>query len=90
MDTLDEQAMRKIVTRAGLGKFFDDEIMNERNGGISPATLESAVDSLLQAPYDVLDGWLGRGEHGRTAAIWLAQLILIGGRDYELRDLRRG
>ena len=37
--------------------FFEVEIRNEQNGGISPATLGSAYDSLNQAPADVIVEW---------------------------------
>lgn len=37
--------------------FFEVEIRNEKHGGISPATLASAMDSLLQAPADVIIEW---------------------------------
>ena len=37
--------------------FFDAEIDNERHGGVVPATLDSAVESLEQAPWDVVVSW---------------------------------
>jgi len=41
----------------GLKNFFWVEIRNEEQGGISPATLYSALDSWEQAPQDVLESW---------------------------------
>lgn len=37
--------------------FFEVEIRNEDEGGVSPATLFSAYDSLVQAPDDVIESW---------------------------------
>ena len=37
--------------------FFEVEIANEIHGGVSPATLDSAWDSLIQAPNDVIAEW---------------------------------
>lgn len=37
--------------------FFEAEIANEKCGGVSPATLDSACDSLWQAPCDVIIEW---------------------------------
>jgi hypothetical protein len=37
--------------------FFDVEIRNELSGGVSPATLDSAVESLEQAPNDLIVEW---------------------------------
>lgn len=35
--------------------FFEAEIANESNGGDSPATIQTALDSLAQMPDDVLE-----------------------------------
>jgi hypothetical protein len=43
-------------TRA-LRNIFEVEIHNEREGGTTPATLESALGSLEQAPNDVIAQW---------------------------------
>ena len=41
-------------------RFCEVEIRNERDGGVSPATVGSAIDSAArQAPTDVLADWLG-------------------------------
>jgi hypothetical protein len=37
--------------------FFEVEIRNEREGGVSPSTLGSACESLEQAPEDVIIDW---------------------------------
>jgi hypothetical protein len=39
--------------------FFEVEICNERKGGVSPATLGSAIERAGQAPEDVMADWLG-------------------------------
>jgi hypothetical protein len=41
--------------------FFEVEIRNEQNGGQTPAILDSAVDSLNQAPNDVIIEWCNDG-----------------------------
>lgn len=41
--------LTKWVTN-NLENFFRAEIANERNGGITPSTLSSAIDSLSQYP----------------------------------------
>lgn len=47
-------AAKELVTD-GLDDFFEAEIVNERDGGHSPATLDSALDSLQQGGLDVFD-----------------------------------
>ena len=37
--------------------FFDVELRNEREGGVSPSDLNSAIESLEQAPEDIVIGW---------------------------------
>lgn len=37
--------------------FFEVEIRNEKQGGVSPATLGSALDSLDQAPDNIIEEW---------------------------------
>ena len=53
-------------------RFFEVELRNERDGGVSPATIGSAIESANQAPTDVLDSWMGRmsvrGESANEAA----------------------
>jgi hypothetical protein len=46
----------EMLTNATVN-FFEVEIRNEENGGISPSTLDSAWDSLAQAPDDVIIEW---------------------------------
>lgn len=36
---------------------FLAEIANERDGGVSPATLSSTIDSISQAPDIMCEGW---------------------------------
>lgn len=49
--------------------FFRVEIRNEAEGGVSPATLQSAADSMAQAPVNVFCSWceveVERGDLGR-------------------------
>lgn len=40
-----------------LKNIFEVEIRNEDLGGVSPSTLESALDSVLQAPYNIVAEW---------------------------------
>jgi len=44
-----------------LRRFFEVEIRNEDHGGVRPSTLESALESLEQAPDDVIEDWSGGG-----------------------------
>ena len=44
------------ITQAQVN-FFTVELNNEANGGASPATLDSALASLSQAPLDVIIEW---------------------------------
>jgi hypothetical protein len=44
--------------------FFHVEIRNEQEGGVAPATVESALDSFDQAPKYVLASWMDLGEYG--------------------------
>jgi hypothetical protein len=46
----------EMMTNATIN-FFEVEIRNEADGGISPSTLNSAWDSLQQAPEDVIIEW---------------------------------
>lgn len=78
---------RRLVKGADLDGFFYTELANERFGGVTPATLESALDSVQQAPDDIVDVWLGAGEKGRRAALTLTQLVVLCGAGTELRDL---
>jgi hypothetical protein len=50
-------------------RFFEVEIRNKYIGGVSPATLGSALDSAAQAPEDVMADWIGAGgqRRGRKA-----------------------
>jgi hypothetical protein len=48
--------VKEMLTNATVN-FFQVEINNEADGGDSPSTLDSAVDSLQQAPDDVVVEW---------------------------------
>jgi hypothetical protein len=63
-----------------LRRFLKAEIANESNGGVSPTTLESALDSLDQMPPDVL-GDLVSGVSGTALAVELKALIEEHGSD---------
>lgn len=43
----------------GVERFFYAELANERDGGISPSTLSSAIDSLSQQPDPAFWGMTG-------------------------------
>lgn len=47
-----------FVLSNSMRNFFEVEIRNEEKGGVSPATLSSALDSIRQAPPDVLESWM--------------------------------
>ena len=73
-----------------LNNFFQVEIRNEEEGGVSPATLASAYDSFWQAPDDVMADWCGLDEakyHGDEIEAELKRLIAAHGEEYELDDL---
>lgn len=40
-----------------VARLFEDKIRNEANGGVSPATLSSTIDSVTQMPADLLEGY---------------------------------
>lgn len=63
----------------GLQDFFYAEISNERQGGVSPSTLESAVDSLSQAP-EVF-------HLGQQDLVALSVILVHTDEKTELRDL---
>lgn len=71
---------RKWVT-PGLTDFFHCEIANERQGGVTPSTVSSAIDSLSQAPDDVFD------MVQRADLIGLLMIADLVGTATELRDL---
>ena len=48
------QAREIVANSPDLRQLFSCELYNEGEGGVSPATLSSAVDSLEQAPHDVV------------------------------------
>lgn len=67
-----------------MSNFFGVEIRNEQHGGVSPATLGSANDSLLQAPTDVIDEWAGEKNAHLFIFNELDELIEKFGDDYKL------
>lgn len=69
----------KYWVTEGLQNFFDAEISNERHGGITPSTLDSAVDSLFQCP-DAFD-------LEQQDLVSLAVLLTRVDKETELRDL---
>lgn len=40
-----------------IGNLFDAEIANERDGGVTPATLSSCIDSVSQGAEILCEGW---------------------------------
>ena len=66
-----------------LRNFFEAEIRNERHGGVAPATVFSALDSLAQAPDYVLDEW-GVTREGLAELLW----AIATGRVQMTTDLR--
>lgn len=68
-----------------LHRFFEVEIGNEDHGGHRPSTLGSALDSLQQAPDDVLSDWSG-GESRKTLKSSLSALIAEHGENTLLEE----
>lgn len=76
------EAAAKWMTEK-VAHLFYVEIANERNGGVSPATLASAIDSVSQAPDIMCEGW--------TTEDWVSLLYVVNlvGSDAELDDILR-
>jgi hypothetical protein len=72
-------AQRWMTERVGM--LFDEEIANEHNGGITPSTLSSCIDSVSQAPDILCDGW----ETGDWVALLAIRDLCDG--NTELADL---
>ena len=66
-------------------RFFEVESRNESDGGVSPATLASALDSLEQAPDYVVHDWSWTTPDMLRAE--LASLIDAHGSECSLADL---
>jgi hypothetical protein len=66
-----------------LNNFFGVEIRNEDVGGVSPATLFSALDSWQQAPDDVRESW-AETKKIRGLNTKIRKLIARYGRNKEL------
>jgi len=66
-------------------RFFEVEVRNESDGGVSPATLASALDSLEQTPDVVVHDWSGATPDVLRAE--LASLIGAHGSECSLADL---
>lgn len=47
---------RSIITEK-VENLFLAELANERDGGVSPSTISSALDSISQAPEIMCEGW---------------------------------
>jgi hypothetical protein len=47
----------KSLVTPNIERLFHAEIANECDGGVSPSTLFSAVDSMVQAPDIMCEGW---------------------------------
>lgn len=60
---------------------FEAEIANERDGGHSPATISSTIDSVSQAPEIMCEGWLP------SDFVALLQIADVVGVNTEVRDL---
>ena len=74
-----------VPTEAAL-VFFAVEIRNEPHGGISPSTLDSAIDSFEQAPNNLQSEWAGESDASDFAAHLEALRDQEGG-GAELEDL---
>lgn len=79
----------EVLTQVHLGElpehlraFFEVEIRNEREGGVSPATLGSALDSWDQAPDGVRESWCGFGPYADSEAGRMARVERMS----EIRD----
>jgi len=80
----------EIPLSEAMSKFFNVEIRNEAQGGISPSTLGSAHDSIEQAPHDVLASWTGLSEQQITFGNFhseFAELMLEFGEKVTLAEL---
>lgn len=60
---------------------FEAEISNERSGGVSPATIESAIDSVWQGAGIMDEGWT------RDDYVALLQIAVVCPPTIELTDL---
>ena len=69
-----------------LQEFFAAELRNEDEGGIRPATLDSALGSWVQAPDDIREQWTGLRQVGKVERE-LRNLIKRHGPDVELASL---
>ncbi len=88
-ETMDQDSIDREIPEA-LVKFFGVEIRNEKNGGVSPATLRSATDSFSQAPLDVLADWCEIDISIRFFHLLKAKLVRLVGAyspDTHLEDL---
>ena len=69
-----------------LNRLFQAEIANERNGGVTPSTLSSTIDSIQQMPEDILEEFCDDG----SPWIMLTSLLIIRDvlpGDTEVREL---
>jgi hypothetical protein len=56
--------------------FFKVELRNQDAGGVTPATLTSAMSSFRQAPNDVLGSWFGVSEFTKKSRSLYKQELL--------------
>ena len=77
--------MKNDMISSTLRDFFWIEIRNEREGGVSPATLDSAMDSFKQAPDEVRQEWTNNNAESTYKE--LAELIKEIGGQTELSSL---
>lgn len=69
-----------------LRNFFEVEIRNENFGGVSPSTLNSASDSLFQAPDDVIADW-AKTEDVAALKLEFNRVMLNLGGETKLEDI---
>lgn len=72
--------------------FFETEIENGKHDGVNPATLASAVESLLQAPEDVIISWCMDGavydaDSVKAFVDHVARMQVIYGSDVMLKEM---
>lgn len=72
-----------------LENFFGVEMRNEKFGGVSPATLESALDSWRQAPDYVRKSWTRAKSYKDFRFVEKEIMVLINryGKDKELSEI---
>lgn len=64
-----------------VSNLFLAEIANERDGGVAPSTLESTIDSVVQCPEVMCEGW------ATDDFVALLQIVALAGPETEVREL---